>query len=189
MEWWAIAALLALSALAFMVADGFRRLSGQPPSERKRAPGQSDEEWLMGPMQAKRVTLGLRGTTIRAARSSAAVSEWAASEEYSPPLVADGVSHFYGLLGARLTACLLRDVTIRPPPVAIDAPRATVWAVLVDFERYGEWNPFHRKVEIVNETRPDGDTVAVRMTVNMGGLLGTLISTETSASAPAPAPA
>ena len=39
----------------------------------------------------------------------------------------------------------------RPTPVEIDAPPAEVWAVLMDFERYSEWNGFHRKVEIVEK--------------------------------------
>jgi polyketide cyclase/dehydrase/lipid transport protein len=30
---------------------------------------------------------------------------------------------------------------------AIDAPLATVWAVMLDTASYGEWNPFVRKVE------------------------------------------
>ena len=46
--------------------------------------------------------------------------------------------------------------------------------MLLDFERYGEWNPFHRRVDVVEH----GDGVAVRMTVAMGGLLGELVSTE-----------
>jgi len=31
--------------------------------------------------------------------------------------------------------------------IQIDAPPEYVWKVLVDFERYGEWNPFLTKVE------------------------------------------
>jgi hypothetical protein len=34
-------------------------------------------------------------------------------------------------------------------PVEIEAPAEQVWDILVDFERYGEWNPF--------TTRVDGD--------------------------------
>lgn len=32
-------------------------------------------------------------------------------------------------------------------PVEIDAPVQRVWDILVDFERYGEWNPFTTRVE------------------------------------------
>ena len=32
--------------------------------------------------------------------------------------------------------------TIRSDPVTIEAPVETVWRVLTDFDRYGEWNPF-----------------------------------------------
>jgi len=177
---WGRMALLALVLLLSMVLiDGFRRLSGGEPIPRPREHGQTDEAWLMGSAQAARSTLGLPGTLIRTSFSSAAVQEWEASETYSPPLVSDGVSHIYGWLGHSLTSFLFRDVTIRPSPVEIQASAAAVWAVLIDFERYGEWNPFHRKVEIVTQPRPDGDTAAVRMTVAMGGLLGTIISTET----------
>ena len=55
-----------------------------------------------------------------------------------------------------------------------------VWAVLLDFERYGEWNPFHSRVDVVEH----GDGVAVRMRVAMG-LLGELVSTEQASHAPA----
>ena len=32
-------------------------------------------------------------------------------------------------------------------PVEIDAPIERVWDILVDFERYGEWNPFTTQVD------------------------------------------
>lgn len=32
-------------------------------------------------------------------------------------------------------------------PVEIEAPAERVWDILVDFERYGEWNPFTTRVE------------------------------------------
>jgi hypothetical protein len=178
-SWWHAAILTASLLLTSVVVDGFRRLHGGKPLLRPRETGQTDEEWLMGRTQAKRSSLELPGTLIRTTNSSAAVEEWEASETYSPPLVADGVSHLYGWLGVRLTSFLFRDITIRPPPVEVQASAAAVWAVLIDFDRYAEWNPFHRSVEIVTQPRPDGDTAAVRMTVAMGGLLGTLISTET----------
>lgn len=177
---WHIAALLLLAFISYVFADGFRRLSGASTLvERKRALNQSDEDWLMGAAQMARSELGLSGTLIRTSFSAAAVPEWEASETYSPPLVADGVSHLYGYLGRWLTGFLFRDVTIRPPPIEIEASPSYVWSVLIDFDSYAEWNPFHRKVEIVTQPRPTGDTVAVRMTVKMGGLLGTLVSTET----------
>ena len=60
--------------------------------------------------------------------------------------------------------------------MAISASPSAVWCVLLDFGAYGEWNPFHRNVEIVQQ--PSG-TRAVRMTVDMGPLLGTIVSEET----------
>ena len=32
-------------------------------------------------------------------------------------------------------------------PVEIEAPAERVWDILVDFERYGEWNPFTTRVD------------------------------------------
>ena len=66
---------------------------------------------------------------------------------------------------------------IRPPPVEIDAPPHVVWEAFIDFDSYAEWNPFHRKVEVVEEGEGSA-TVSVRMTVAMGPILGTLVSTE-----------
>jgi hypothetical protein len=33
-------------------------------------------------------------------------------------------------------------ILVASDPVEIDAPAATVWKVLIDLPRYGEWNPF-----------------------------------------------
>lgn len=40
---------------------------------------------------------------------------------------------------------------IRSDPVEIDAPVEQVWDILVDTERYGEWNPFTTRVETTFE--------------------------------------
>jgi uncharacterized protein YndB with AHSA1/START domain len=48
--------------------------------------------------------------------------------------------------------------------VDIQAPAADVWAVLVDFSRYPEWNPFTSEVDA--ELVPGG---TVRLRVNMPG--------------------
>lgn len=45
----------------------------------------------------------------------------------------------------------------------IDAPAARVWAVLTDFPRYADWNPF--TPELAAELRPDGP---VRLVADMG---------------------
>lgn len=37
--------------------------------------------------------------------------------------------------------------TVASDPVEIEAPAERVWDILVDFERYGEWNPFTTRVE------------------------------------------
>lgn len=41
--------------------------------------------------------------------------------------------------------------TVVSDTVEIDAPPEAVWAVMVDFERYPEWNPFTVKVDAVLE--------------------------------------
>ena len=49
------------------------------------------------------------------------------------------------------TGAILNDTTIVSDTVEIDAPADVVWGVIVDFARYGEWNPFTVKVEAVLE--------------------------------------
>jgi len=46
---------------------------------------------------------------------------------------------------------------------AIDAPPQTIWDVLVDFDRYGEWNPFTPQVLATLEPG-----AAIEITVNLG---------------------
>ena len=36
----------------------------------------------------------------------------------------------------------MTGTTVVSDVVEIDAPAAAVWSVMVDFDRYGEWNPF-----------------------------------------------
>jgi hypothetical protein len=175
-SWAAALATLLAAALALVVLQGFRSLAGAAASQRprRRAPGASPEDWLLGPALRSQAALGLPGLAIRCGGSAAAVSEWSADEP--PPLSADGPSHLWGLLPRRGP---FADIVIRPEPVEIAAPVSAVWDAFLDFDRYALWNPFHRKVEIVEEGEGDATTVAVRMTVDMGALLGTLVSTET----------
>lgn len=170
-----LAALL-LTAVAVVVARGFRSLAGSTSTQRPRPRkhGESAEAWLLGPGVRANAAQGLPGLQIRCSGSAAAVSEWSADEP--PPLSTAGASHLWG--------CLPRcwpfsDIVIRPKPVEISAPVGVVWDAFLDFDRYSEWNPFHRKVEVVEEGEGPQATAAVRMTVNMGPILGTLVSTET----------
>lgn len=39
------------------------------------------------------------------------------------------------------------DFVVETPPLAIEAPAETVWSVLTDADRYGEWNPFTTRIE------------------------------------------
>lgn len=45
----------------------------------------------------------------------------------------------------------LNDTTIISDTVEIEAPTDFVWAVIIDFARYPQWNPFTVKVEAVLE--------------------------------------
>ena len=87
--------------------------------------------------------------------SAAAPTEWNA--DVPPQLVASYGSHLW--LGERLSKILFPDIVITPDPTEIEAPVDMVWEVLLDFERYGEWNGFHRKIEIVDQP---GGTVGLR---------------------------
>ena len=169
-------ALLGLAlALALVVQQGFRALSGSAAEQRlrRRPEGASAEEWLLGSAARPHCAQGLPGLLIRCGRSAAAVREWQA--DVPPPLATSGPSHLWGLL----PRWLFRDIVIRPPPVEIDAPPHVVWEAFIDFDSYAEWNPFHRKVEVVEQGEgSDAHTVSVRMTVAMGPILGTLVSTE-----------
>ena len=40
-------------------------------------------------------------------------------------------------------------------PVEIDAPIETVWEIMVDFDRYPEWNPMNRFFKLDSEAEPN----------------------------------
>jgi uncharacterized protein YndB with AHSA1/START domain len=46
---------------------------------------------------------------------------------------------------------VLNDTTVVSDTVEIEAPQAFVWKVLVDYDRYPEWNPYTVKVETALE--------------------------------------
>ena len=46
--------------------------------------------------------------------------------------------------------------------VAIDAPLETVWAVMLDIDAYGEWNPFLYRVECATPPKP-GDPIVLHV--------------------------
>ncbi|GAB3270359.1 SRPBCC domain-containing protein [Parahaliea aestuarii] len=58
---------------------------------------------------------------------------------------------------------MIEGMTVSSDVVEIDAPAALVWQVLVDFERYGEWNTFCpvAEAELVLDT-------PIRMQVDLG---------------------
>lgn len=143
---------------------------------RPRRKGQSDREFLMGDSFRTHFScqFGCPGLTVHMENSAAAADSF--SLDQPPRLAWDGISAGWGLLGSTLTGMLMPDIVIRPTPVVIAAPPEYVWRVLLDFERYKEWNPFHRDVRVVDQP---GGTVAVSLTVDMGELLGTLVSEET----------
>ena len=169
-------AALVLAVLAVVVARGFRSLAGSASTQRlrPRKPGESPEDWLLGAGVRAKASQGLPGLQIRCGGSAAALSEWNADEP--PPLSTGGASHLWGLL-PRLWP--FSDIVIRPKPVKISASIDDVWDAFLDFDSYSEWNPFHKKVEIVEEGDGPEATAAVRMTVDMGPILGSLVSTET----------
>lgn len=49
----------------------------------------------------------------------------------------------------------LNDTTIVSDVVEIDAPQEFVWSIVVDFGRYGEWNPYTFRVDSVLELGAD----------------------------------
>ena len=165
-----IVAALAL-AFAAAVVNGFRQLAGtSTPSERKRRPGQSATAWLLGDAMASRCRFDLPGYRIACTHTAAEPDEWDVT--VPPPLSAAGSSHLW--LG-RLGRLIFPDVVIRIPDIAIPAPPSEVWSILIDFERYGEWNGFHRRMQVVD--RPGG-IVGLRMTVELGPLLGIVVETN-----------
>jgi hypothetical protein len=46
--------------------------------------------------------------------------------------------------------------------VAIDAPLETVWAVMMDLDAYGEWNPFLFRAECATPPKP-GDPITLHV--------------------------
>lgn len=166
-----VVAVVVLIAAALI--DGFRRLAGAAcPPARVRQPGQTLREWLLGPVMLKRAAFDLPGKRVLVERSSVAPDSWDAQKP--PVLAAGGMSHLW--LGERISRYLFPDTLFEPVPVEIDAPASEVWAVLVDFERYGEWNGFHLKKQVVD--KPSGE-VGLRMTVDLGPVLGKVVETST----------
>lgn len=156
-----------------VIADGLKRLAGtNAPKLRSRVHGQSAAEWLMGPMMMDRSKLALPGLRVRVKHCAAAPEEWDCS--VPPQLAASHASHLF--LGERLSKWVWPDVVIHPPPVEIDASPSVVWDVLLDFPRYGEWNGFHRQMEVVDKP---GGAVGLRMTFNLGPVMGRLVETST----------
>lgn len=49
------------------------------------------------------------------------------------------------------SGAVLNATTIVSDTVEIDAPQAFVWSVVVDFERYAEWNPYTFRVDTTLE--------------------------------------
>ena len=49
------------------------------------------------------------------------------------------------------TGAVLNDTTIVSDTVEIDAPADVVWGVIIDFDRYPDWNPYTVKVEATLE--------------------------------------
>ena len=50
-----------------------------------------------------------------------------------------------------MTGAAVNDTTVYSELVQIDAPADVVWAVMIDFARYPEWNPYTIKVETTLE--------------------------------------
>ena len=70
-----------------------------------------------------------------------------------------------GLVVLALAAWALSALTDQPhrygrDAVVVDAPPAAVWAVLTDFERYGEWNPYVTRAQ---GSATEGSELALRV--------------------------
>jgi uncharacterized protein YndB with AHSA1/START domain len=50
-----------------------------------------------------------------------------------------------------MSGAVLNDTTVVSDTVEISAPADFVWSLIVDFDRYSEWNPFTVRVEAVLE--------------------------------------
>lgn len=59
-----------------------------------------------------------------------------------------------------MSGATLNDTTIVSDRVEVDAPADFVWSVIVDFDRYPEWNPFTVRVDAVLEI---GATVVLHL--------------------------
>lgn len=145
--------MLVVSVIAYVVFSGLDEMNGGSTVEtvRFRNNYSTDEEWLLSNYRKEYSVSNLEGTLVQAA-SAAEVERWDVAQP--PRLRIDGASHLYNFFGDTLTHLLFPDIVINPEPVNIHAPPDKVWEVLMDFAMYPKWNPFHRKVEIVE--RDDG---------------------------------
>ena len=167
------ALIAAVIIFLIIVADGLKRLAGtSTPKLRPRGANQTLAEWLMGKEMLAKSDLKLPDLRVNIERSAAFPSEWSCN--VPPQLAASHGSHLW--LGERLSTWVFPDTVIWPTPVEIEASPAEVWDVLMDFDKYGEWNGFHRKMEIVD--KPNG-SVGLRMTFGLGPVMGTLVETST----------
>ena len=167
------ALIAAVIIFLIIVADGLKRLAGtSTPKLRPRGANQTLAEWLMGKEMLAKSDLKLPDLRVKIERSAAFPSEWSCN--VPPQLAASHGSHLW--LGERLSTWVFPDTVIWPTPVEIEASPAEVWDVLMDFDKYGEWNGFHRKMEIVD--KPNG-SVGLRMTFGLGPVMGTLVETST----------
>lgn len=64
-----------------------------------------------------------------------------------------------------LNACVDSNWSAWVDPIEIKAPKAVVWGLILNFDSYTEWNPFHRQVKVVADS---GGRRFVRMWVNFG---------------------
>lgn len=55
--------------------------------------------------------------------------------------------------------------------IEINAPKATVWAVLADLDAYAEWNPFTPKIELKSKQIGEPVILHVRMNPNSKKLI------------------
>lgn len=118
-----------------------------------RGEGQSVDDWLRTPEQQRRNKYGLPGALAVCCGT---------------PAVTENVDLAQPVPLRSWPATLVPNVVAQPESTHIEAPPQVVWDVITDYAHYGDWNPFHRKVEVLETASGD---VVLQLHVRLMGYM------------------
>eukprot|EP00924_Labyrinthula_sp_SR-Ha-C_P006719 snap_masked-scaffold_29-processed-gene-2.44-mRNA-1 protein AED:1.00 eAED:1.00 QI:0/-1/0/0/-1/1/1/0/256 len=139
---------------------------------RSREGYSSVESWLLSNTQKQKINFENTKGRIYEGFSPAESSIFNITKP--PKLRTDSINHLFNILGNDTTQFILADIAVEIPATEIRVEIEKVWDVLVAFENYGTWNPFHTKIDVVESE--DG-RVFLGLNINLG-VIGSIVSYE-----------